>query len=145
MMDQYFARADHFLHHGNMAGTHLPGAGKGQDGAGFRRMTARVKPGSVMPPITAIAANGHPGGLTDIRYAGNAAWIGARDALGLRGLRARALGRLIGADALRLNGGRTLSLWICLRLIGGPRRGGLGGLLTLGGGLRVWLARQGLI
>jgi hypothetical protein len=128
-----------------MAGAHLPGAGKGQDGAGFRRMTARIKPGSVMPPIAAIAANGHASGLPHIGHTGNAARIGVRNTLGLRGLRARALRRLIGADALRLNGGRTLSLWICSRLIGGPRRGGLGGLLTLGGGLRVWLARQGLI
>jgi hypothetical protein len=52
---------------------------------------------------------------------------------------------LIGADTLRLNNGWARRLTICSRLIGGPLRGGLGGLLTLGGGLRVWLARQGLI
>jgi hypothetical protein len=62
------------------------------------------------------------------------------NALRLRLLRARALGRLIGADALRMNRGWTRGLRICLGLIGGPRRSGLGSLLTLGGGLRVWLA-----
>ena len=55
-------------------------------------------------------------------------------------LRAPALGRLIGADALRLNRGWTRGLRICLRLIGRPRRSGLGSLLTLGGRLRAWLA-----
>jgi len=53
------------------------------------------------------------------------------NALRLGRLRAPALGRLIGADALRLNRGWTRGLRICLRLIGRPRRSGLGWLAML--------------
>jgi hypothetical protein len=107
-------------------------------------MAARIETRRVMPPIATIAANRHAGGLAHIRHAGNAARIGMGYALGLRLWPARGLGRLIGADALRLNGGWTRGLTIGLRLIGGPRRGGLGGLLTLGGRLRIRLAGAGM-
>jgi hypothetical protein len=68
-MDQDFAIADDFLHHGNMARMHMTGAGKGHNGARFRGVATGIKARRIMPPIATIAPDCHTGCLTHIGHA----------------------------------------------------------------------------
>lgn len=77
VMNQNLARAEHFLHHGNMTKLHLAGGREGHDRAGFRPVPAGIKPGGVMPPIAAIAANRYARRLPSVGHARNAARGGA--------------------------------------------------------------------
>jgi hypothetical protein len=86
VMNQNLAGAEHFLHHRDMTEWHFADWREGHDRAGFRPVSAGIKPSGVVPPFAAIAANRYACRLPSVRHARNAAQGGAEgDTLNLRG------------------------------------------------------------